>query len=132
MGGIVFSTLLSLGLIIVVTEMAESEVITSLAGTTGLLLLCVFAVVNVACVVLRRRPVRDIAFRAPKITPYIGAVACLFLAGPWARDSEDWVQYKIAGALLALGVVLWAITWLLNRATGTVETKFDDVDEISG
>ena len=57
---------------------------------------------------------------------------CLFLAGPWARDSEDWVQYRIAGALLALGVVLWVITWLVNRATGTVESRFDDVDQISG
>ena len=62
----------------------------------------------------------------------IGAVLCLFLAGPWARDSEDWVQYKIAGAILALGVVLWVITWIANKATGTVESKFDDVDQISG
>ncbi len=129
---IVFSTLLSLGLIIVVTEMAENEVITSLAGTTGLLLLCVFAVVNVCCVVLRRRGVRPNAFKAPKITPWIGAVLCLFLAGPWARDSEDWVQYKIAAAILALGVVLWLITWIANKATGTVQSKFDDVDQISG
>jgi basic amino acid/polyamine antiporter, APA family len=129
---IIFSTLLSLGLIIVVTEMAENEVITSLAGTTGLLLLCVFAVVNICCVVLRRRGVRPNAFKAPKITPWIGAVLCLFLAGPWARDSEDWVQYKIAAAILALGVVLWLITWVANKATGTVESKFDDVDKISG
>jgi hypothetical protein len=28
--------------------------------------------------------------------------------------------------------VLWVITWLVNRATGTVESTFDDVDQISG
>jgi APA family basic amino acid/polyamine antiporter len=42
------------------------------------------------------------------------------------------VQYKIAGGILALGVVLWVITWIANKATGTVESKFDDVDQISG
>jgi amino acid transporter len=130
--GIIFSTLLSLILIVVVTEMAENEVITSLAGTTGLLLLCVFAVVNISCLVLRRHPGSDIAFRAPTITPWIGAVTCLILAGPWARDSEDWVQYKIAGALLVLAVVLWVVTWAANRATGTTATRFDDVDRLSG
>ena len=43
------------------------------------------------------------------------------------------MQYKIAGApCSALGVVLWVITWFANKATGTVESKFDDVDQISG
>jgi hypothetical protein len=35
-------------------------------------------------------------------------------------------------ANLALGLVLWVITWIANKATGTVESKFDDVDQISG
>ena len=87
---------------------------------------------NISCLVLRRHPGRDIAFRAPTITPWIGAVACLALAGPWARDSEDWVQYRIAGALLVLAVVLWVVTWIANRATGTTATRFDDVDRLSG
>jgi len=39
-----------------------------------------------------------------------------FLAGPWTgRDS---VQYTIAGILIALGVALWVVTVLVNRATG--------------
>ena len=54
--GIAFSTVMALVLIVVVTKLAESNVITALSGTTGLLLLCVFAVVNVACLVLRRGP----------------------------------------------------------------------------
>jgi APA family basic amino acid/polyamine antiporter len=128
--GIAFSTLLALGLITVVTVQAENEVIGSLAGTTGLLLLCVFSVVNVACIVLRREPGSDGAFRAPTVVPAIGAVACLFLVGPWARDRDDWIQYKIAGGLLVLGVVLWLVTWVINRATGQGGNKFEDVSQV--
>ena len=45
----------------------------------------------------------------------MGAVACAFLAGPWARDSADWNQYLIAAALIGVGVVLWFVTWLSRR-----------------
>jgi amino acid transporter len=133
--GILFSTAIALALIVVVTEMAENSVISALAGTTGLLLLCAFAVVNLACIVLRRKGVEDGAkaptFRAPRIAPVLGAVTCLGLIGPWARDREDWVQYQIAGGLLAVGVVLWVVTWLVNRATGTGTSTFEDVEQIS-
>ena len=50
---IAFTTALALGLITLVTLDAESSVVTALAGTTGLLLLVVFTIVNVACLVLR-------------------------------------------------------------------------------
>jgi APA family basic amino acid/polyamine antiporter len=130
--GIAFSTLLSLGVIFVVTLMAENEVIGSLAGTTGLLLLCVFSVVNVACMVLRREPGAEGAFRAPTLVPALGAIACLFLVGPWARDRDDWIQYQIAGGLLALGVVLWLVTWAINRATGQDGSRFEDVSQLDG
>src|SRR3954451_6656761 len=83
--GIAFSTVLALGLIVVVTFLADTSVISALSGTTALLLLCVFTVVNVACVVLRREPDSDRGFSAPAWTPYVGAAACVFLAGPWAR-----------------------------------------------
>jgi APA family basic amino acid/polyamine antiporter len=130
--GIAFSTLLSLGVIVVVTLMAENEVIGSLAGTTGLLLLCVFSVVNIACMVLRREPGAEGAFRAPPLVPALGAIACLFLVGPWARDRDDWIQYQIAGGLLALGVVLWLLTWAINRATGQDGSRFEDVSQLDG
>jgi basic amino acid/polyamine antiporter, APA family len=130
--GILFSTCLALGLIIVVTLMAESEVITSLAGTTGLLLLCVFTVVNVTCIVLRREPGYGEHFTAPKVAPYLGAVTSLFLVGPWARDREDWIQYTIAGGLVVVGVVLWVITYAINKATGTADSDFEDVGKLGG
>jgi amino acid transporter len=128
--GIAFSTVLALGLIIVVNQLSESSVIGSLAGTTGLLLLCVFAVVNIACIVLRREAGAKDAFRAPGPVPAIGAVACLFLVGPWARDRDDWIQYQIAGGLLVLGIVLWVITYFLNRASGQGSGKFKDVSKL--
>jgi APA family basic amino acid/polyamine antiporter len=128
--GIVFSTVLALGLIVAVTFLAETSVITALSGTTALLLLCVFAVVNVACIVLRRDSAPGRAFRAPGWVPPVGAVACLYLAGPWARDREDWIQYKVAGGLLALGVVLWALTWMTNRGVRAKKTGFRDIEHL--
>ncbi|HEU5035964.1 MAG TPA: APC family permease [Nocardioides sp.] len=128
--GIVFSTLLALALIVVVTFLADTSVITALSGTTALLLLCVFAVVNVACLVLRRAPSRDSAFRAPAWTPAVGAVACLYLAGPWARDRDDWVQYSVAGGMLVLGIALWALTWLVNRSVRAQRTGFRDIEHL--
>jgi amino acid transporter len=112
--GIVFTTALALVLVVVVSQLAESTV-SSLAGTTGLLLLVVFGVVNTAAFVLRQDPGDEASFRAPVWAPVVGAVACLFLAGPWARDAEDWVQYQIAAGMVGLGVVLWLATWLTRR-----------------
>ena len=114
---IAFTTVLALVLITVVSRLAETAV-TALAGTTALLLLIVFSVVNTACLVLRREGTPPGCFRAPTAAPVIGAVACLFLAGPWARTRENWVQYEIAGGMLAVGIALWAVTWFLNRSTG--------------
>jgi basic amino acid/polyamine antiporter, APA family len=114
---IAFTTVLAVVLILVVSQLTETAV-TALAGTKALLLLVVFAVVNATCLVLRREDRPAGSFRAPSITPAIAGVACLFLAGPWAREREAWVQYQIAGAMLAVGVLLWAATWSANRSSG--------------
>ena len=130
--GIAFTTLLALGLITVVTVQAESSVVSALAGTMGLLLLVVFTIVNVACLVLRCDPGPPRSFRAPTAIPLLGAVACAFFVGPWARDPEDWVQYRIAAGLLALGIVLWLLTWITNRAARAKKTGFRDPDQLGG
>jgi APA family basic amino acid/polyamine antiporter len=108
---ILFTTLLAFALIAFVGE------VPALGGTTALLLICVFAVVNVAVLVLRRDGVEHEHFRTPTVLPILGAASCLFLAGPWT--GRDIVQYQIAGALLAVGVLLWVVTVWLNRVTGT-------------
>ncbi len=86
-----------------------------LGGTTALLLLCVFTVVNIAVLTLRKDHVGHRHFIAPSVLPIVGAISCAFLAGPWARSEAQQEQYKIAGYLLALGVILWALTWIANR-----------------
>ncbi len=107
---IAFTTLLAFALIGFVGE------VPALGGTTALLLICVFTIVNIAVLVLRRDPVEHTHFRTPTALPVLGAASCAFLAGPWT--GRDPVQYQIAGALLAIGVVLWLVTILINRATG--------------
>ena len=114
---IVFSTVLALLLIIVVNRLSKNNVVGALSGTTGLLLLCVFAVVNVACLILKRAA-DEVFFRAPVWVPVLGAGLCLFLVGPWARTSTQMIQYKIAAAMLGIGIVLWGITYLINKREG--------------
>ncbi|MET0449318.1 MAG: APC family permease, partial [Aeromicrobium sp.] len=111
---IAFSTLLALGLILYVTRDPDSNVVANLSNVTSLLLLCVFAVVNISCVVLRRRdPDAESFFKSPGQLPFLAAFLCLFLAGPWVdRDGQ---VYKIAGVLMLIGIALWAITFLFNK-----------------
>jgi amino acid transporter len=104
--GIIFTTVIAFGLI----WFAD---LAALGGTTALLLLCVFTVVNVAVLVLRKDPVDHDHFKAPTVIPIIGAIACAFLASPLSgRATAD---YRIAGVLLVVGIVLWAITYAANK-----------------
>ena len=107
---IVFTTLLAFALIAFVGE------VPALGGTTALLLLCVFTIVNIAVLVLRKDAVDQPHFRTPTALPIVGAICCAFLAGPWT--GRDTVQYQIAGALLIVGTLLWALTVLVNRREG--------------
>ncbi|SOC52407.1 amino acid/polyamine/organocation transporter, APC superfamily [Blastococcus aggregatus] len=114
---ILFTTALAFGLITFVGA------VPALGGTTALLLLLVFTVVNVAVLVLRRDGVDADHFRTPTVLLVIGALACGFLATPFAgRPTEE---YRIAGILLAIGVVLWFVTVLVTRRTGGRPASFD-------
>ncbi|MFD9962053.1 APC family permease [Amycolatopsis sp. NPDC058986] len=108
---IVFTSLIAIGLVSTVD-------ISVLGGTTALLLLAVFAIVNVAVLVLRRDHVPHHHFRAPTVIPALAAVFCVYLASPLSgRPARD---YVVAGILLAVGLLLWAVNWALmrrNRAT---------------
>src|SRR5688572_25999134 len=105
-----FTTLLAFALITFVGE------VPALGGTTALLLLCVFTVVNIAVLVLRKDTVAHSHFRTPTFLPVLGAITCAFLAGPWTGRAM--VQYNVAGVLIAIGIGLWVITMLVNRAQG--------------
>jgi amino acid transporter len=128
--GIAFSTALALALIAFVAFRADSPLVLQLSGTTSLLLLLVFAIVNIACVVLRRDRAHEGFFRSPGLTPVLAAALCLFLAGPWV--DRDPLQWAIAGGLIGIGVLLWAFTWLTNRGVRAKRTGFRDVDSLSG
>src|SRR5215207_5403415 len=114
---ILFTTALAFGLITFVGA------VPALGGTTALLLLIVFTVVNIPVLVLRKDTVDADHFRTPTILPIVGALACGYLATPWAGRPAE--QYRIAGILLAIGVVLWGVTVLVNRRTGAGTPRLD-------
>ena len=126
---IVFTTAIAFGLIYFVST-SDSDVVPALGGTTALLLLGVFTIVNIAVLVLRRDPIDRKHFRTPTPLPVIGALACFFFVLP--VTGRDPIQYMIAAWLLAIGVVLWALTWFANRGIRAKKTYLRDVDELSG
>lgn len=107
---IIFTSLLAVALILFAGG------VPALGGTTSLLLLCVFAVVNVAVLVLRKDKVGHKHFRTPTALPVLGAITCIFLAGPWS--GRDPIQYAIAAALIGLGIVLWFATVSIMKTVG--------------
>ncbi len=131
---ILFTTVIALGLITYVvtitTKDPETTAIDILAGTTSLLLLAVFAVVNIAVLVLRRDPVDSDHFRTPTAVALLGAVVCAYLVTP--LSGRPAAQYEVAGLLLGIGIVLWAITWFVNRALRADRTFVRDPTDLSG
>lgn len=127
---IIFTTVVAYGLITYVVLGSDSPVVSLLGGTTALLLLAVFTIVNIAVLVLRRDTVGQDHFRTPTVMPILGAITCAFLVGPWARSEEQQEQYVIAGGMLVLGVILWAVTWFLNRALYAKKTYMRDPEHI--
>ncbi|HEY9264026.1 MAG TPA: APC family permease [Mycobacterium sp.] len=122
---IVFTTLIAFGLIIYVSVFASSDAISVLGGTTSLLLLAVFAVVNVAVLALRRDVVRAGGhFKTPTALPVIGFVASLYLVTPLSGRPAQ--QYIVAGGLVVIGVVLFFLTQLINRQLGIRDGRITD------
>jgi basic amino acid/polyamine antiporter, APA family len=93
---------------IVVVMVATSD-LEDLADTTVMLLLAVFVVVNIAVLVLRRDAVEHHHFRTWAPLPVLAAASCIFLI-----TQNEAAIYLRAGILLAIGVVLWAVTRLLT------------------
>jgi amino acid transporter len=120
---IAFTTLLAFGLITFVGGVPQ------LGGTTALLLLCVFTVVNAAVLILRKDTVSHEHFKAPTAVPVLGAICCGFLVGPWTgRDPQ---QYVIAGFLVAIGLVLWLVTVMINKSAGVTASE-PEMEDIGG
>lgn len=92
--------------------------ISELADTTVLLLLCVFTVVNISVLVLRRDEVEGPHFRAPAIAPVLGAIVSVLLIVDTLSD--DATVGLRATLLLGLGVLLWIVNRLV---LGREETR---------
>ncbi|WP_432571994.1 APC family permease [Kineococcus sp. SYSU DK005] len=105
---IVLTTAIAVALLAYVSLSPDSPVVAVLGGTTSLLLLTVFCAVNVSVLVLRRDRVGHGHFSAGRLAPVLGALSCAYLVLPWT-SGRSLEQYRIAGLLLALGVVLWAV-----------------------
>lgn len=102
---IVFTT--AIATILIVTGGLEA-----LADTTVMLLLIVFATVNISVLVLRKDRVDHRHFRAPAALPVLGAIVSLALITQ--NEAEIYIR---AGILLLIGVVFWVINRLTGGAT---------------
>jgi amino acid transporter len=80
-----------------------------LADTTVVLLLAVFAIVNVTVLVLRRDPVDHEHFRAPASLPALGALVSVVLLVD--RVGGDPVVGLRAAGLVGLGALLWLVAY---------------------
>ena len=111
---IVFTTLIGFGLV-------STSKVEDLGDTTSLLLLCVFAVVNVAVLVLRREPVDHEHFRTPTALPVLGVVTCVVLASPFVGREAS--VYLTTAVLLGIGLVLWFVNRAIVGKPGEVHAE---------
>ncbi|MGZ5379146.1 MAG: APC family permease [Mycobacterium sp.] len=127
---ILFTTTIAFGLIFYVSAFASNSAISLLGGTTSLLLLAVFAMVNIAVLVLRR-DVKETGghFKTPTALPVIGCIASLYLVTPLSGRSGT--QYLLAGILLLIGIVLFGITLLINKQLGIEQKGITDPTQLA-
>jgi amino acid transporter len=106
---ILFTTAIAVGLILTAN-------LAALAETTVALLVIVFAIVHLSVLALRRKEdVDPDHFRVPLIVPVIGIGISVALLTQ--IDGKIWARVAI---LLGVGLVLWAINWLLVRREGAI------------
>jgi len=99
----------TLALLPVVAALVLAGDIGQLAAATVLLLLAVFTVVNVALIVLKRRPEEPKGgFEVPVIVPAGGALVCGALLVNRVL-SGDWRAPALAGALLVIVLLAYAV-----------------------
>ncbi|WP_116377377.1 APC family permease [Mycobacterium sp. MFM001] len=127
---ILFTTAIAFAVILYVTAVANTDAIEVLGGTTSLLLLAVFTMVNVAVLVLRRdaRTGRR-HFRTPTPLPVIGCVASLYLVTPLSGRPGQ--QYLLAAILVVSGVVLSLLTVVLKRRLGDRDGGITDAARLA-
>ncbi len=112
-------------LLVIITALMLSGDIAQLASATVLLLLAVFTIINIALLILQRRPseVKGV-FEVPSFVPVGGALICALLFCN-RLVTGDWRAPALAVGLLAGIVVLY----LLIRPTSV--DNLDNADEVA-
>ncbi len=65
----------------------------------------------------------------PGPTPALAAVLSVALIViPWGE--REAIVYEVAAGLLGIGLVLWVITWLVNRGGRARKTGFRDIEHL--
>ncbi len=96
-------------LLLVVIALMLAGDITQLASATVLLLLAVFACVNIALLILQRRPGEPRGgFEVPAAVPALGALVCLALLGNRVA-AGDWRAPALAAVVLAVIGLLYLV-----------------------
>lgn len=100
----------------IVSTLILSGGVKQLAESTVLLLLTVFTIVNIALIILKRRPGEPrCGFEPPVIVPALGALVCaslIFVRIQTAITSNDTAQHTaplISGAIILTSFVLYAV-----------------------
>jgi APA family basic amino acid/polyamine antiporter len=126
------TTVIAFGVILYVTAFANSDAIAVLGGTTSLLLLGLFAMVNIAVLVLRRDA--DAAsrrhFSTPGLLPVVGCVTSLYLVTPLSGRPGQ--QYLLAAILVVSGALLSAVTLLVKRRLTGEDATITDAADLTG
>ena len=86
--------------------------------------------VNIAVLVLRRDPIDRDHFVTPTVLPFIGAAVCFYFTLPVDRPRHRSSTRSRPGCS-AIGVVLWALTWLANRLFFGKKTYLRDPEELA-
>jgi basic amino acid/polyamine antiporter, APA family len=120
-------------LMLIVAALALSGTIKELASATALLLLGCFVVVNMALIVLKRRPGEPPGkFEVPIFVPLLGSLVCLGLIAarvftPGARGHYEWLAPVIAASLAAF----ISLIYLIFRPKGLTEEALAHAEEAS-
>jgi amino acid transporter len=126
------TTAIAFGVILYVTAFANGDAIAVLGGTTSLLLLGLFAMVNVAVLVLRRDAgaQRRRHFSTPGMLPVVGCMASLYLVTPLSGRPGQ--QYLLAAILVVSGALLSAATLLVKRRLAGKDATITDTADLTG
>ncbi len=92
-----------------------------LAQATVMLLLCVFTLVNISVLVLRRESVEHRHFVAPSVFPIAGAVVSVAMLIKLITQQEGALPFVIVVSLLAGGAALWWINRLVLGRTEQID-----------